>query len=110
MTAAPEPEFPAEMLERCTAAKVRPFRWEDVAESAKSAHRWETENVLRTAEEWKREHGEGDKMREALVKARQRIFDCKHNAMFSSKDTIVRHVAELLPEIDAALGTVEKER
>jgi hypothetical protein len=46
---------------------------------------------------------ENARLREALTRARQRIFDCKHNAMFCSKDTVVEHVAELLPSIDDAL-------
>lgn len=40
----------------------------------------------------------------ALREARKRIFDSKHNAMFSSKDMIVKDIAGLLPRIDAALA------
>jgi hypothetical protein len=40
----------------------------------------------------------------ALEEARKRILDCRDHAMFSSKDTVVKHVAELLPRIDAALA------
>ena len=38
-----------------------------------------------------------------LEKVRERIYDCKHNAMFSDKGIIVRYVAELLPDIDAVV-------
>jgi hypothetical protein len=40
---------------------------------------------------------------ELLKRIRQRIWECKHEAIMSDKEGVVNHVYELLPEINAAI-------
>lgn len=59
---------------------------------------------VRAATELLALRAERAKLEALLMEVRQRVYDCKHNAMFSSKDTIVTYMYELLPHIDAALA------
>ena len=44
----------------------------------------------------------------ALASVREAILDCRDRAMFSSKEIVVKHVAERLPSINAALAEIRK--
>jgi chromosome segregation ATPase len=44
----------------------------------------------------------------ALASVREAILDCRDRAMFSSKENVVKHVAERLPSINATLSEIRK--
>jgi hypothetical protein len=77
MTNAPKPEFPAEKIQHCCEAGYASASLVRV--------------ILRAAKEWDAREGAGDKMREALVRARAHLLVGAYAG------------PKLLAEIDAAL-------